>query len=298
MSTTTTTTATTTLSGSTREDPAPYIPRGPAETTLNFFVDPEDGSAPFNYVEQPPPGEPQNNYRKEAHQVTVNDIRGHEDEYSLDKHAFLALKSVPTSVLDTQAFDDDDDAFMKNSYYPEVERIILDNVPGSNRVLIFDHTIRRSRPGAKRGPVNQTHVDQTDHAAMLRVRHHVEDPEEAERLLQGRYRIINVWRPLNGAVESGPLAFASADSVGKDDLVPVQHRYPNRTGQTVGVRHNPQQRWNYWSGMDNNERLLLKCSDSRTDVGRAVPHSAFSDPRSPPNAKGRDSIEVRALVFG
>lgn len=298
MSTTTTTTTTTaTLSGS-AQDSSPYIPRGPAETTLSFFVDPEDGSAPFNYVEKPPAGQPQSNYRRENREVSVTDIRNHEDEYSLDKDAFQAIKSVPTSVLDTQTFDDDDDAFMKSSYYPEVERILLDHVPGSNRVVIFDHTIRRAGPDAKRGPVNQTHIDQTARAAALRVRRHVPDAEEAERLLAGRYRIINVWRPLNGPVESIPLTFASADSVRDEDLVAVQHRYPDRNGETAAVKFNPEQKWRYWSGMQNNERLLLKCSDSKEGVGKRVPHSAFTDPRSAPDARGRESIEVRALVFG
>ena len=47
--------------------------------------------------------------------------------------------------------------------------------------------------------------------------------------LQGRYRIINVWRPLNGSVQSAPLAFASAASVKDTGLVPVEHRYPDRS---------------------------------------------------------------------
>lgn len=299
MSTTTTAPATTTLAGSAQNNSTPNIPRGPAETTLTFYVPPADGSAPFNYVEKPPPGQPQSNYGRQEHQVSISDIRGKEDEYSLDKDAFQAIKSVPTSVLDTQTFDDDDDDFMKNSYYPEVERLLLDHVPGSNRVVIFDHTIRRSRPDAKRGPVSLVHVDQTDRAADMRVRRHISDPEEAEKLLAGRHRIINVWRPLNGPVESTPLAVASADSVNEErDLVGVQHRYPDRTGETAGVKFSPELRWQYWSGMDNNERLLLKCSDSRKDVGRRAPHTAFTDPRSAPDAKGRDSIEVRALVFG
>jgi len=48
--------------------------------------------------------------------------------------------------------------------------------------------------------------------------------------------------------------------------------------------------------MKNNERLLLECFDSEKN-GR-VPHTAFVDPRSPKGARERESIEVRALVFG
>jgi len=44
--------------------------------------------------------------------------------------------------------------------------------------------------------------------------------------------------------------------------------------------------------------LLLKCTDSRTDVpARFTPHSAFLEPDAPADAPPRESIELRALVF-
>jgi len=179
-----------------------------------------------------------------------------------------------------------------------VEKLILEHVPGATRVLLFDHTIRRSTPGASRAPVTRVHIDQTPASAEARVRHHL--PDEAEQLLRGRYRIINIWRPLNGPVVAHPLAVADSASVRDEDLVGVEHRYPDRTGETAGVRRNAGQRWWYWSGMRNGERLLLKCFDSDETVGRwgRVPHTAFVDPRTPEGAVGRESIEVRALVFG
>jgi hypothetical protein len=122
--------------------------------------------------------------------------------------------------------------------------------------------------------------------------------------LKGRYRIINVWRPLNGPVISTPLSFASSASVDDKDIVPVEHRYPERTGQTAGVRYNEGQKWHYLSGMKNDERILLECFDSEvlkqgsSVKGGRVPHSAFEDPRTPVGAPARESIEVRTLVFG
>ncbi|KAL1981291.1 hypothetical protein VTN96DRAFT_2837 [Rasamsonia emersonii] len=291
MSTTTTTTSTT-LTGA--ADPN-YIPRGPVETELLFYVPPSDGSVPFNYVEKPPEGQPQRNYNEAAHKIQVEDIRGHEDEYTLDKDAFQVLKNV-RSATTYETFNSDEE--IQRVFYPEVERVLLDNVPGAHRVIIFDHTIRRENPNAPRQPVHRAHSDQTDRAAEWRVRLHVPDQEEAEKLLKGRYRIINVWRPLNGPVQSSPLAFATATSVKESDLVPVEHRYPHRTGETMGVVYNPDMKWKYWSGMTNDELLFLKCSDTQPGVNKRVPHSAFKDPRTPPGARPRESIEVRALVFG
>lgn len=56
--------------------------------------------------------------------------------------------------------------------------------------------------------------------------------------------------------------------------------------------------------MRDNERLFLECFDSESlkpgskVQGGRVPHTAFQDSRTPKGAKGRESIEVRALVFG
>ena len=67
-------------------------------------------------------------------------------------------------------------------YLPEVEKLLLDNVPGAHRVFLFDHTIRR--PGTTRSAVTRVHIDQTRKAAEGRVRHHLGD--EADELLRGR----------------------------------------------------------------------------------------------------------------
>jgi len=258
---------------------------------LSFYEAPKDGSKPFNYVETPPEGEPQRNFGEELHTVEINDIRGRESEFNLDTDAFQAIAGIPSEEKDFT-----DDEHIQKVYYPEVEKLLLEHVPGAKKVTLFDHTIRRSDPNASRGPVNRVHVDQTARSTEWRVKLH--NPEEAEELLKGRYRIINVWRPLNGPVQTFPLAYASADSVDDADLIGVEHRYPHRTGETASVRFNPNQKFYYWSGMQNDERLFLKCWDSRTDVGQRVPHTAFTDPRSPPGAPGRESIEVRALVYG
>lgn len=279
-------------------DSRSFIPRGDTTVTLNYFKPPEDGSVPFNYVEQPPEGQPQRNFGAFDVQVPIHDIRGHESEYTLDRDAFQVVSDVP----DSAERDFVDDESIKKNYYPEVEKLILDHVEGSNKVFIFDHTIRRSSPNAPRAPVTRVHIDQTVKSATQRVHHHL--PKEAETLLKGRYRIINIWRPLNGPVQANPLGFASSSSLEDEDLIPIEHRYPDRTGETAGIRYNPGQRWHYLSGMKNNERLFLECFDSEARkpgtkvLGGRVPHTAFQDPRTPEGAVGRESIEVRALVFG
>lgn len=268
------------------------IPRGPVTAALSFYAAPEDGSKPHNYVEQQE-DRPQRNFGEAWHNVVLGDLRGQEQKFSLDNNAFDTIQNVPS-----QEYEFTNDEHIKKVYYPEVEKLLLDTLPGANRVILFDHTIRRSNPDAPRAPVVRVHIDQTPSSAEQRVRLHL--PDEADRLLQGRYRIINVWRPLNGPVMAHPLAVADSATVRDEDLIPVEHRYPNRTGETAAVQYNPGQKWYYWSGMKNEDRLLLKCFDSDEAFGQRgrVPHSAFVDPRTPEGAVGRESIEVRALVFG
>ncbi|KAK7420225.1 hypothetical protein QQX98_002880 [Neonectria punicea] len=119
--------------------------------------------------------------------------------------AKVASELIDASASTEKKFMEDDS--IKTNYYPEVERLLLDHIPGANRVFIFDHTVRCADPNARRSPVQKAHVDQTAASVEQRIRLYF--PNEADALLKQRYRLINVWRPLNERpVESFPLVFA------------------------------------------------------------------------------------------
>ncbi|CAG7923623.1 unnamed protein product [Penicillium olsonii] len=268
--------------------------RGKVQAKLNFLDPPLDDSRPFVYVEEPPLDHPKRNFSEVSQNVTLNDIRGSENEYSLDKDGFQAVRCV-TSATTSHTFDSDNG--IREIYFPEVEELLLNVVSGAKRVVIFDYTIRNHDFTANRQPVNFVHVDQSPKAAEQRLRQSIPNLEEAETLLKGRYQIINVWRPLNGKVETMPLAFAIAGSVASDDLAEIERRYPGFTGATMGLKYKDSHKWLYWSQVDDDERILLKCFDNREGVAQRVPHAAFRDPRSSAQAKPRRSIEIRTLVF-
>ncbi|KAM0282158.1 hypothetical protein ACHAQH_003198 [Verticillium albo-atrum] len=270
---------------------APKVPRHDVETTLNYHKPNEDGSPPHpTYVDRP------ETYDRpfESHKVTIQDISGHEAEFTLDGTGF----QIHTHTAKERDFLDDEQ--IKASYYPETEQLLKD-VTGASRIFIFDHTIRRQAPDAEsknrtlRGPVQRVHIDQSYAAALTRVPYHL--PEDSDELLRGRVQIINVWRPIK-TVYRDPLAVAEAASVPDSDLVVTELIYPGRRGETYAVKHNTSHKWFYKSGLTPDEVLLIKCFDSKTD-GRArrVPHTAFVDPSAPEGAPPRESIEVRALVF-
>jgi hypothetical protein len=111
-------------------------------------------------------------------------------------------------------------------------------------------------------------ADQTPKSGEHRVYKHLGD--EAESLLQGRARLINIWRPLRGPVLDNPLAVADYRSIDpQNDLVPSELRYENGfVGETFVVKYNPNQRFYYVSEMQPDEVLLLKCWDNKVGVCR------------------------------
>ncbi|KAH8104736.1 hypothetical protein BXZ70DRAFT_922158 [Cristinia sonorae] len=263
-------------------------------TTLNYYT-PIGDEAPYQYVYDPPAGKEPHNLGSDPHPVVVRDARVNESDFTLDKNGFQFVKHV------SQEKDFVDDEKIKDVYYKEVEEILRKEA-GAKRVFIFDHTIRRPRSEkdpagpTNRGPVQRVHIDQTYEASIKRVYHHLKD--DADRLVKGRVRIINVWRPIHHPVHHHPLAVSDWRKLDtQHDLVPVRFIYPDRVGGTFSVKYNPQHEWWYLGEQTPEEVTLIKCFDSEEDRARLTPHSAFLDVGSPKDAPERESIEVRALVF-
>jgi len=100
-------------------------------------------------------------------------------------------------------------------------------------------------------------------------------------------------------IQANPLAVADAKSVGMEDLLVAERRYPHRVGHgLIGLKYSPNHRCSIFLKMRRDEALVFKVYDSEKD-GRArfTPHTSFVDPASPPNAPPRQSIEVRAFAF-
>jgi hypothetical protein len=230
----------------------------------------------------------------EAKKVTIADGRTLAGELSLDSNGFVLVRHQ-TAVRDF--FDADE---IKNVYTPEIERLVRE-LSGAKRAVMFDHTLRSGDEGERekrliREPVLNAHNDYTEWSGPQRVRDLL--PDEAETLLKKRFAIIQVWRAINQPIRSNPLALADARSVAPEDLLISERRYPNRVGQTYRLRYNPAHRWVYFPELARDEAIVFKVYDSATD-GRArfTPHTSFADPRTPPGAPPRQSIEARTLVF-
>ncbi|KAF2474913.1 uncharacterized protein BDR25DRAFT_301499 [Lindgomyces ingoldianus] len=277
---------------------------------------------PWNKVDGPG-----TSFTQLSHVRSVQNLRGREGEFSTDNSGFAVYEYPATEKLFT------DDAAVRNGYYCEVEKLLREKLAGVKKVVIFDHTIRRRMKNFPRQPVQQVHVDQTPGAAEARVRRHVPG-DQADALLKGRYQIINVWRPIENPASDFPLAVIDWRSTKPEDFIPVDLLYPKRDsfdcddddrgkeklpdpnshdatdgyevrGETLSVAPSESHLFYYMKDMTPEEVMLLKCFDSRGEgmdkgvpgLALRTPHTAFMDPNTPENAPGRQSIEVRCLVF-
>jgi hypothetical protein len=250
---------------------------------------------PMTYQYMPPPGVPPTTRRNDPRTVEIYDARPIAHELSLDLQGF-ALVHHQTTVTDFY-----DEGQVREIYYPEMERLVKE-VTGAVRTLVFDHIVRsvprlnRGQKGVK-APATSVHNDYTLGSAPQRVRDLL-PTAEAEELLKHRFAIINVWRPIREPLLDAPIAVCDARTIALRDFVACDLRYPDRNGEIYLATYNPEHRWYYFPKMRVNEALLLKCYDSPRD-GRArfTAHAAFVDPTTPPDEPGRESIEVRTLVF-
>lgn len=243
---------------------------------------------PTRYVGAPPPGVPAWTGIDDPQEVRIEDVRGREAEFTLDRNGFAFVKA-PTEIRDFYAVED-----VRRIYYPEIERLLGDRL-GASRVFVFDHQLRNGGDPSQAQPSRRVHNDHTVNSAPRRVRDHL--GSEAGELLQHRFGIVNVWRPVRGPVLDSPLALCDARSFTDDDLIASDLIYPHLRGETSSVAYRPEHRWYYLSEMQTDEVALIRVHDSAAD-GRARLsfHTSFEN-RLAPDAPPRESIEVRALVF-
>ncbi|GAA5905821.1 hypothetical protein JCM6882_000469 [Rhodosporidiobolus microsporus] len=248
------------------------------------FLDPNLSEKPFSCLGVPPPNMPATNIKP----------------YPVDivEHESAALDGLETDEG-------------KAAYFQEMEQLLLSTLPGSTRVHVFNSTIRKKKHDApaassartpeNTGPVARAHNDNTPATGARRVM--LEMGDEAEELSKGRCQIVNVWRPLSYPAQDCPLAYMDYRTLSPSDLRPtdlILSNEGNRKGENYSVLHNPTQKWYFLSDQRPSECVVFKIYDSHPSspsAAQLTPHSAFVNPAAPADAKPRQSIEIRALVF-
>lgn len=265
---------------------------GPGErafhATLNYLR--ADQNKPEILVDAGGPGVTKRTGRYTQRSMVVRDGRALAGRFDLDRAGF-AFGRYPTRVDD---FDDDEK--IHATLYPEIEAILKWET-GAESVVIFDHTVRTSdgTTDAARRTVAIVHNDYSETSGPRRAAEVLATPLTGAELPR-RYAIVNAWRPIGAPVQRDPLGLVDARSVRTSDLRPVDIVYRDRRGEILEAGPADRHTWYWFPRMRPDELLLFKQFDTREDVARFTPHSAFTDPNATPDAPPRRSIELRALV--
>ncbi|KAJ5422402.1 hypothetical protein N7491_010847 [Penicillium cf. griseofulvum] len=179
------------------------------DTNLHFWTRPNvDNSVQADSTK----GKPEDDIKKthvsnETHRVLVQDIRGHESSYTLDKNGFIYL-SHEMPDLDKVS----DKEHVKDTIIPKTEELVR-KITGATRTVTFVHRVRclaadTSLLADNCAPAHSVHSDFTPTGALHYLQTLVPDEQERSRLLAGRVLIINVWRPLK-TIQRDPSQFVT-----------------------------------------------------------------------------------------
>ncbi|KAH9883002.1 hypothetical protein J1614_000368, partial [Plenodomus biglobosus] len=251
---------------------------------------------------------------KYGDRVLVRDMRcsAPAGGFTLETHGFEVVRH-------DSGFDDwEDREAVEGRYLGEVEGLVRRVLGVGLRVRVYDWRVRRGvgvgggvgggsggGNGEENGGIKYARplrtlrmvLDQTVRGMVKRVRHCM--GSEAEELLKGRVRMVNLWRPLHHPPSNWPLALCDATTVSPTDLIPTSFITPNYVGEMYNVMYHPDHTWYYLSQQEPDEVLLFKIADSRTDVrAKYCPHASFWLEGEEREGVLRESIEVRVLVFG
>ena len=283
-------------SGDTRRPIKSEVPPGAVRAEIEFLKPPTGYNRAYSYAHEPGPHEPPPTATFAAHRVVIRNSRTQPAPLSLDEHGATLIEHR-SSVQD---FYDDEELIAV--YYLEAAAAIKETT-GADRVVVFDHNIRRGLSLAlhtgryRQGrPALHAHTDFTETSAVRRLRDHL-GPEAAD-LQRHRVLQVNLWRPIRGPLRDFPLAICDASSIGRDQLVPVDLIYPGRRGEIYYLAYDSTQRWYYAPDMQVHEAWLIKNYDSAaTCTARFAAHSAFDEPSRGVRVDPRESVEVRAFAL-
>ena len=229
----------------------------------------------------------------DEHAVTIHDVRPIADRLAFDRNGFV-LADEPTDVTDFTGGE-------LERYQRQTEALVQ-RLTGADKVISFGPIVRTNATGAHghNQPAHGAHVDYGARTVADFTRDLL-PAEEAERRLQGRHMLINVWRPIV-MVESAPLAVCDASTVERADLFDSEvvgglGDFNRRSLWGFNLAWTPDHRWYWVPHMQPWEALVFKLFDSDPDAVQFTAHSAFEDPNTPPDAAPRQSIEVRTIAY-
>jgi hypothetical protein len=224
---------------------------------------------------------------------------------------------------DSQCGNFYDPAEVERTYYPEIEKLLLEFFPGATDALVYNHDVfdkdytgdRTENQDAKNPGVNakyssRVHNDLNDNSGRVRCRelltknlrnfgreqHYTE--AEADAKMSRRFVSINLAKPME-TVGQYPFVLCAWPSFADQPYITKYRIYDDRVGETTCFTYSPDHEWYWFPQQKPTEVSMLKCYDSVTDgsVSRWSFHTASTDPTAPDDAPCRKNVVVRSYVF-
>ncbi|CAF2374634.1 unnamed protein product [Rotaria sp. Silwood2] len=268
---------------------------------INLLTDTSDGCPPWVDVSATSAWAT-SNFANFPTRLTIHDLRDKETSVNLDINAIEVCK-YEGEINDE--FDNDSEA--QRIYYDELISF-LKNRLGASRVIIFNHLFRSRGPPRTddqcdtnhKNPVFYPHVDLDPPGARWKVEQ-ILDKEEAQKVIQNRFQIINIWRPLGShVIRNKPLAVCDYSSLDiRNDVHPLEVRGSLNalSAYTISRSKQDAQRWFYLSDMRSNEMFLIKVFDSNPNVAQFCFHTSFVNEDALDSNVEQKSIEARCLIL-
>ena len=261
------------------------------EATLNYLINTGE-----KIVTEAGPGGKVDirNGKPDPRKVVLHNGRPFAKDFKLEREGF---RFVPH---DTKVADFFDDAEVRRTFYPEMEALVKAE-SGARRVVIFDHTLRTADDAAPSSaksakwcracttiiPNGRRH---SGCATFFRTKQRSCSSAGSPSSRCGgqsdfRSKVFRWRSAMRGASPTTIWWFRS----GATSIASAKPTPSPSTQITNGSG---------FRACAATKRLSSKCSNSEKD-GRArwTAHTAFDDPTSPPNARPRESIEIRTLAF-
>ncbi|TEY29811.1 hypothetical protein BOTCAL_0918g00040 [Botryotinia calthae] len=219
------------------------------------------------------------NLQFEEKSIAVENIRGYEHLFELDKHGFIIrpFPSAPSCLRDINR------ETVVSSYFPAVDELLRQELEDVDRTFLLDWRVRSADPVHHE---NKTTINLLDLTSRLK-------PANAAHIDQSP-----LWLPLFHAVEDWPLALCDGSTVSlQDDLVETDNIRRTYQSANMYMMHRENHKWYFLKKQDVNEVLIFKQFDTEETQAEVCPHVSFLQNGIPAGTPPRQSIEMRVIVF-
>ncbi|KAL8897523.1 MAG: hypothetical protein Q9207_007175 [Kuettlingeria erythrocarpa] len=174
----------------------------------------------------------------DAKEEIFHDVRGKEQEYSLNDNGFMYRQH-------NFGFDDyEDRSAVEAHYLPKIDQLIRAEVEDVDKVFLFDWRVRHQVTSSTS---TSSKLKSIENSLDITLHYHV-------------------WKPLRKPVEDWPLAVCDGSNLEEDDVLETDHVRRQYNGANMNALYREKYRWYYLHRQGPEELLILKQFDSAANV--------------------------------